>query len=498
MINKILIANRGEIAVRVIQACREMGITSVAVYSDADKNSLHVRLADQAHYIGKSPSSESYLNIPKIIETAKEVTADAIHPGYGFLSENSEFIKAVREAGIIFIGPSEEAVKLMGNKSAARQLMQKHHIPIVPGNTEPIDSLGKALTRASEIGFPVMLKASAGGGGKGMRLVHTENELEESLARAKNEAKKAFNNDDIYIEKYIENPKHIEVQILGDTYGNYIHLFERDCSVQRRHQKVLEESPSLAVNNSIRQGLTEAAIKAAKACGYYNAGTVEFLLDKSGNFYFMEMNTRLQVEHPVTEMITGIDLVKEQIKIASGEKLSIKQEDVKINGHAIECRIYAEDIDNNFAPSGGKILHHKLPSGTGIRVDRGIDVLTEVPLYYDPILAKVISHGRTRQEAIERMKRALGEYKIVGVTTNIGGFRWVFNQEEFLSGNYSTGLIPEKFIPLMPGKWKQEVKQEYLEVIYLLTAHLKNEENRLKPIEQTNSEKNGWYSLNHD
>ena len=498
MIKKILIANRGEIAVRVIQACRELGITSVAVYSDADKNSLHVRLADQAKYIGKSPSSESYLNINKIIETAKEVSADAIHPGYGFLSENPEFINKVKKEGLIFIGPSEESVKLMGNKSAARELMSNHKVPIIPGNTEPIKSPGDALLRSREIGFPVMLKASAGGGGKGMRLVLNEDELEDALLRARNEAKKAFNNDDIYIEKYIENPKHIEVQILGDTKGNYIHLFERDCSVQRRHQKVLEEAPSLVVTEEIRKGLTSAAIKAAKACNYFNAGTVEFLLDNSGNFYFMEMNTRLQVEHPVTEMITGIDLVKEQIKIASGEELGIKQEDVKINGHAIECRIYAEDIDNNFAPSSGKILHHKLPSGSGIRVDRGIDVLTEVPLYYDPILAKVISYGRTRQEAIERMKRALGEYKIVGVTTNICGFRWVFNQEEFLSGNYNTGLIPEKFIPLMPGKWKQEVKQEYLEVIYLLSAHIKDSENKLKPIHQKNSEKNEWYSLNHE
>lgn len=361
MFKKILIANRGEIAVRIAKACRELNITSAVLYSEADKDSLHVRVADEAYLIGGAAASESYLNISKITKLAKEINADAIHPGYGFLSENAKFIKAVRESGIEFIGPSASSVDLMGEKTAARKLMSKNNVPIVPGTIEPITDIDKAKEIANDIGYPIMLKASAGGGGKGMRKVNSEKEFAESFERAQNESIKAFSSDAVYMEKFVENPKHIEVQIIGDKHGNYVHLFERECSVQRRHQKVVEEAPSISVDEETREKITKAGINAAKACEYFNAGTIEFLMDKDKNFYFLEMNTRLQVEHPVTELITGIDIVKEQINIAAGEKLSFKQSEVKKRGHAIECRVYAEDVDNNFAPSTGKILHHRLP-----------------------------------------------------------------------------------------------------------------------------------------
>ena len=497
MFKRILIANRGEIAVRVIQACREMGIESIAVYSDADRNALHVRLADKACYIGEAPAKESYLNIKNILEAAKQSGAEAIHPGYGFLSENYEFITSVEQEGLTFIGPKAKTVRLMGDKMEARKLMRKVNVPIVPGNTSVISSVSQAKEIAFEIGYPVIIKASAGGGGKGMRIVESEDNIEESITLAQNEAQKAFNNSDVYIEKYISNPKHIEVQILADNYGNIIHLNERECSVQRRHQKVLEEAPSLFMDNNTREKITQTAINAAKACNYQNAGTIEFLMDDQKNFYFMEMNTRLQVEHPITEMITGVDIVKEQIFIASGEKLRLSQSDIGIHGHSIECRIYAEDIDNNFAPSGGKILHHKLPSGPGIRVDRGIDVLTDVPLHYDPILAKVVTKGRTREEAIARMKRAIREYKIVGVITNIDGFRWLLNQEQFLDGSYSTNFLTEKFVPLMPGKWR-EIKPEYENVILTLAAHLKRKELQLKPHNNECNSANVWSRNNYE
>jgi len=475
MIKKILIANRGEIAHRIIKACRELNITSVAIYSDADKNSLHVRRADEAYLIGNSPANESYLNKEKIINLAKKIGADAIHPGYGFLSENSEFIKMVEDTGIIFIGPSSKSVKLMGGKTDARTLMKKNNVPIVPGTTEPIKNIVDAKKIAKEIGYPIILKAAAGGGGKGMRKIFSEDEFENSYNLAKSEAKKFFSNDEIYIEKFIEHPKHIEVQILGDKHGNYVHLFERECSIQRRHQKVIEEAPSISVDELTRKKITETAIQAAKACNYYNAGTIELLMDENKNFYFLEMNTRLQVEHPVTEMITGIDIVKEQIRIAEGKPLSFSQDEIKIFGHAIECRIYAEDIDNNFAPSTGKINLHRLTSGPGIRIDRGIDVMSDVPIYYDPMLAKVIAWGINREEAIVRMKRALSEYQICGVTTNISLFKWILNQNEFEDGTFDINFLENKFLPLVPNKWRNSDSEELINVVAAIAAIMKNE-----------------------
>ncbi len=475
MIKKILIANRGEIAHRIIKACRELGVTSAAIYSEADRNALHVRRADEAYLIGPSPASESYLNKEKIVALAKKIGADAIHPGYGFLSERFEFIKMVEEAGIEFIGPSSKSVKMMGGKTDARQLMKAHNVPIVPGTIEPINSVEEGKRIAVEIGFPIMIKASAGGGGKGMRKVQSLQEFQDSFNHAKSEAQKSFGSDSVYIEKFIENPKHIEVQILADKHGNYVHLFERDCSVQRIHQKVIEEAPAITVDEATRVKITKAAIDAARACDYYNAGTIEFLMDTNKNFYFLEMNTRLQVEHPVTEMITGFDIVKEQIKIASGLELSIKQNDLMIHGHAIECRIYGEDVDNNFAPSTGKITHHRLTSGPGIRIDRGIDVFSDVPVYYDPMLSKVITWGRNREEAIARMKRALCEYQICGVITNIPAFNWMLNQETFLNGSFDIDFLEKEFIPLIPDKWKKTSEENEI-VIATLAALIKQSE----------------------
>ena len=487
-----MIANRGEIAVRIIKACRELNITSVAIYSEADKNALHVRTADEAYLIGPSPASESYLDKQKVIELAKEIGADAIHPGYGFLSENSEFIRLVEKAGITFIGPSSKSVEMMGEKTSARRLMKENDVPIVPGTTESISDIQEGIKISKDIGFPVMIKAAAGGGGKGMRKVFNENEFEPSFLRAQNEALKAFGNSEVYIEKLVENPKHIEVQILADKFGNYIHLFERECSVQRRHQKVIEEAPSVFVDEITRQKITHAAINAAKACNYYNAGTIEFLMDRNKNFYFLEMNTRLQVEHPVTELITGIDLVKQQIKIAAGQKLDIKQDDLKIHGHAVECRIYAEDVDNNFAPSTGKITHHRLPSGPGIRVDRGIDLLSDVPIYYDPMLAKVSAWGSNREEALERMKIALGVYQISGVITNIPAFNWVLKQKAFLDGSFDINFLDNEFLPLVPNKWRDQTSEEYEEAAVVLAALLKQSEMNLAIGKIKISQKNNW------
>lgn len=492
LFNKIIIANRGEIAVRIIKACRELNITSAAVYSEVDKNSLHVRTADEAYLIGPSPASESYLNKLKIIELAKSIGADAIHPGYGFLSENAEFIRLVEESGITFIGPSSKSVEMMGEKTSARRLMKKHNVPIVPGTTEPVANIEEGKHIASEIGYPIMLKAAAGGGGKGMRKVFNENEFESSFLRAQNEAVKAFGNSEVYIEKLIENPKHIEVQILADKFGNYIHLFERECSVQRRHQKVIEEAPSFSVDEVTRIKITEVAINAAKASNYYNAGTIEFLMDRSKNFYFLEMNTRLQVEHPVTELITGIDIVKQQIKIAAGQMLNINQKDIRINGHAIECRIYAEDVDNNFSPSTGKITHHRLPSGPGIRVDRGIDLMSEVPIYYDPMLSKISAWGINREEALERIKIALGVYQISGVITNIPAFNWVLKQKTFLDGTFDINFLDNEFLPLVPNRWRDQTSDEYEEVAAVLGALLKQSELNFTLSKNSVSPKNNW------
>ncbi|MFH2032889.1 MAG: acetyl-CoA carboxylase biotin carboxylase subunit [Bacteroidota bacterium] len=492
MFKKILIVNRGEIAVRIIKACREMQIVSAVIFSEADKNSLHVRAADEAYQLGSALASESYLNIPKIIELAKKINAEAIHPGYGFLSENAGFIKAVEDSGIKFIGPSSKAVELMGIKTSARELMIKNNVPVVPGSETVLNTYEEAEVACEKVGYPVMLKASAGGGGKGMRRVFEKDELKEAYNRAKNEALKAFGNDDVYIEKFIENPKHIEVQIIADEHGNYRHLFERECSIQRRNQKVIEESPSPSITNEIREQMTAAAINAAKSCGYYNAGTIEFLLDRNNTFYFLEMNTRLQVEHPVTEMITGIDLVKEQINIAFGNEISFSQEEIKINGHAIECRIYAEDSANNFAPSIGKILHHSLPSGPGIRVDRGIDLLSEVSLYYDPLLSKLAAWGKDRNEAIQRMSRSLKEYQIAGVITNIPFCLWVLKHKTFIDKSFTINFIDQEFIPNCASALNDEGSNEFEEISAIVASLLRHKENQFKPRSIEVSQNNKW------
>ena len=472
MFNKILIANRGEIAVRIIRLCRDLGITSAAIYSDADKTSQHTILADESYNIGPAVSAESYLNQKKIINLAKDIGADAIHPGYGFFAENSEFIEACEKANITFIGPSSYSVKMMGNKTAARKLMNDHGVKIVPGTTKPLTSVKEGMKESKRIGFPVLLKAVAGGGGKGMRKINNESEFESAFKATKREALNAFSNDDIYLEKFIEQPKHIEVQILGDKKGNYIHLFERECSIQRRHQKIIEEAPS-SIDEETRAKITRTAINAAKACKYYNAGTVEFLMDKNNNFYFLEMNTRLQVEHPVTEFITGIDIVKEQLAIAAGNKLSIKQSDLKINGHALECRIYAEDALNNFLPSTGTILHYKAPSGPGVRLDSGFEEGSEISIYYDPLISKLVTSGADREISINRMKRALNEYQIAGVTTNIHFLELILEHPLFLNGSFDINFIENE---LLSGKdFLSKNNNELEEAAVLFSALLKNE-----------------------
>src|SRR5205814_8066245 len=431
MFNKILIANRGEIAVRVIRACRELGVTAVAVYSESDRTALHVMRADEAYFIGPAAASESYLNIERILETAKRVGADAIHPGYGFLSENPKFAWACREAGIKFIGPTPESMELMGSKTRARQQMEKAGVPFVPGTSRGLESTKEAEETADRLGYPVMLKAAAGGGGKGMRLVASSAELTSSLDAARSEAQRAFGDDEVYIEKAIINPRHIEMQILADEHGNVVYLGERECSLQRRHQKVLEEAPSPIVGAEMRKKMGDVAVRVATAAGYSNAGTIEFLVDENKNFYFLEMNTRLQVEHPVTELITGLDLVHLQIRIASREKLPFQQEEIRIRGHAIECRIYAEDPDNNFFPSPGKITLLLSPSGPGIRRDSGMYEGWTVPLEYDPMLVKQIGYGTDRQQAVGRLLRALNEYFVGAIKTNISLFRRILSDPDF-------------------------------------------------------------------
>ena len=440
VINKILIANRGEIAVRIARACHETGITSVAVFSEADRSAKHVRYADEAYEIGPAPSVESYLVIDRIIETAVKSGCQAIHPGYGFLAENPALPAACAAAGLVFIGPDADSMALLGNKTEARKVMEKAGVPIIPGAMEPLKSEAEALAAAAEVGYPVLLKAAAGGGGKGVRVVHSEDELPSAFKRAGAEALSAFGNPDVFLEKYLIEPRHVEIQILADNYGNVIHLNERECSVQRRYQKLIEESPCCILDEAMRERMGRAAIIAVKASGYTNAGTVEFLIDSSGDFYFLEVNTRLQVEHPVTELITGIDLVKEQIRIASGEKLGMTQEDIGINGAAIECRISAEDPET-FLPSVGYISELVEPSGPGVRVESGISADYDVPVYYDPLLAKVITWGKDRPEAIARMLRALDEYKIKGIKTTIPFHRRVLVNRDFIEGNYDTGIV---------------------------------------------------------
>ncbi len=447
MFRRILIANRGEIAVRIIRAAKEMGIETVAVYSDADRFALHTRLADFAYHIGPPPSSESYLVAERIIETALKSRAQAVHPGYGFLAENADFARAVQAAGLIFIGPPAQAIEDMGLKTRARKMMKNAGVPVTPGTESAVKPGKKAETAAARIGYPVLIKAASGGGGKGMRIVEKPEDLKSAMEAAAREAASAFGDPGIYIEKYLEGPRHIEVQLLGDQQGNYVYLNERECSIQRRHQKVIEEAPSPVITPDLRRKIGEAAVKAAKACGYFNAGTVEFLLDRHRNFYFMEMNTRLQVEHPVTEMTTGFDLVKAQIRVAAGEKLKWRQEDIPLDGHAIECRIYAEDPSNNFLPSTGKITHLEVPSGPGIRNDSGIFPGGEISVYYDPLISKLVAWGKDRREAIERMKRALDEYHISGVRSNISFCRFVMDHPAFVSGDFDTHFIADHFSP---------------------------------------------------
>jgi len=441
MFKKILVANRGEIAVRILRALREMNVQSVAVYSDVDRAALHVRKADEAYHIGPAEAQQSYLNVSKIIETARLCGAEAIHPGYGFLSENPMFAKACADAGIKFIGPPAEAMERMGSKTRARQRMRAAGVPLVPGSAEALRSLEEAFVVADEVGYPIMLKAAAGGGGKGMRLVRSRVELESAFEQTRSEAERAFGDAQTYIEKYIERPRHIEMQIMADEHGNVVWLGERECTVQRRHQKVLEEAPSPIVDAEMRARMGEVAVRVAKSAGYTNAGTVEFLCDEDRNFYFLEMNTRLQVEHPVTEIVTGLDLVHLQIRIAAGEPLPFKQEDVRIRGHAIECRIYAEDPDNSFFPSPGKITLLLAPSGPGIRRDSGMYEGWTVPIEYDPLLAKLIGYGTNREQAIERLMRALTEYFVGGIKTNISLFRRILSNPEFRAGQLDTGFL---------------------------------------------------------
>jgi len=445
-IKKILIANRGEIAVRIHRSAKEMGIQTVAIFSDTDRTSPHVILCDEAYPLNGTLSSETYLNVDKIIAIALKAKVDAIHPGYGFLSEKEFFAKSVTDAGLIFIGPKSETIELLGSKTSARNLLSKKNIPIVPGTTNPIKSLDEATKVAASIGYPVLIKASGGGGGKGMRRVDSQAELANAIERAQNEASKAFSDDRVYIEKFIVNPKHIEIQILADSHGNVIHLGERECSIQRRHQKVVEECPSTALTPELRSQMGQTAVDIAKAAGYLNAGTIEFLLDADKNFYFLEVNTRVQVEHPITEMVYGIDIIKEQIRIAQGERLSLTQDEVKINGHAIESRIYAEEYDNNFLPSTGTITHYQPSEGLGVRNDSGIRVGSEITMHYDPMIAKLITHGRTREEAIEKMKRALREYKINGVKTTIPFCEIVLFHPEFVNGNYDINFVAKHYL----------------------------------------------------
>lgn len=444
---KILIANRGEIALRVMRTAKRMGIKTVAVYSEADREAPHVRYADEAVFVGPPPSSESYLVMANILQAAKDTGAEGIHPGYGFLSENAEFCNMVTDAGIKFIGPRPHAIEVMGSKLAAKDAVKDYDIPMVPGIDKAIEDVDKAIAIANDIGYPILIKASAGGGGKGMRIVNNAKELPEQMKRAISEAKSAFGDGSVFIEKYVTSPRHIEIQVLADSHGNVVHLFERDCSIQRRHQKVVEEAPSAVLTPAVRAAMGEAAVKVAKACDYEGAGTVEFLLDDDMNFYFLEMNTRLQVEHPVSELITGIDLVEQQIKVARGEKLSFSQEDISIRGHAMELRIYAEDSLNGFLPSIGTLEKYVRPEGEGIRLDDGYEEGMEIPIYYDPMIAKLITYGSTRDEAISKMKYAISQYRIKGIETTLPFGEFVFGHEAFVSGKFDTHFVGKYFTP---------------------------------------------------
>jgi acetyl-CoA carboxylase biotin carboxylase subunit len=446
-IKKLLVANRGEIALRIMRTAKDMGIKTVAIYSEADRTAPFVRYADEAVCIGPPPSSESYLQVEKIIKVCKDLGVDAIHPGYGFLSENADATRRITNAGITFIGPSPEAMEIMGSKLAAKAAVKKYNIPMVPGTEGAIDNPEEAKKVAKEIGFPILIKASAGGGGKGMRVVESEETLEEQMQRAISEAQSAFGDGSVFIERYVGSPRHIEIQVLADKHGNIVHLFERECSIQRRHQKVIEEAPSSVLTPEIREAMGKCAVDVARACNYVGAGTVEFLLDENKNFYFLEMNTRLQVEHPVTEQITGVDLVREQIRIAEGEPLSFKQEDLKILGHAFEVRVYAEDPSNNFLPDIGRLNTYTRPSGPGVRVDDGFEQGMNIPIYYDPMISKLITYGKNREEARQRMLRAIDEYQISGVETTLPFCKFALQHANFISGNFDTHFVSKYFTP---------------------------------------------------
>ena len=446
-ITKILIANRGEIAIRVMKTAKKMGIKTVAVFSTADRNALHVKYADEAVCIGEAASSQSYLRGDKIIEVCKELSVNAVHPGYGFLSENSHFAEECEKNNIIFIGPKSKAIEMMGSKLAAKEAVKKYDIPMVPGTEEAITDINAAKKIAAEIGFPILIKASAGGGGKGMRVVEKEEDFVSQMYRAISEATNAFGDGSVFIEKYVTKPRHIEIQIMADSHGNIVYIFERECSIQRRHQKVVEEAPSSVLTPEMRKKMGEAAVKVARACDYLGAGTVEFLLDDKHNFYFLEMNTRLQVEHPVTEMISGLDLVELQIKVARGEALEMKQEDLKIQGHAMELRVYAEDPMNDFLPNVGKLTTYRLPEGDGIRVDNGIEEGMDVPIYYDPMLSKLVTYGKTREESIELMIKAIDNYLVEGVATTLPFGKFVMEHEAFRSGDFDTGFVKAYYNP---------------------------------------------------
>lgn len=492
MFKKVLIANRGEIAVRIIRACKELGIKTVAIFSDIDRKALHVRLADEAYFVGPAQAAQSYLNMEKIMEVAKRSEAEAIHPGYGFFAENYEFVKRVESEDLVFIGPPAESVKLLGDKVAARKTMKKSGVPIVPGTEVEIGSDEQGAFIAEKVGFPVLIKAVGGGGGKGMRIVREKSELKSALRSASSEAKSAFADPRIYIEKYLERPRHVEIQILADKFGNVIHLGERECSIQRRHQKVVEESPSPVVDENMRKAMGEAAVTATKASGYVNAGTIEFLVDSDRSFYFLESNTRLQVEHPVTEMVTGIDLAKEQLRIASGIKLSYQQQDIKWRGSAIECRIYAEDPENNFLPSTGVVHSYWEPSGPGIRVDSGLYEGAEVSLFYDPLISKLLAWGKDRDEAIQRMKRALSEYRILGVATTIPFHLKVMETRKFQKGEIHTHFIDEEFEKEKLSE--VEDKDEILRAVAVFSALLDYREKKtVKPVlSKTQSKESPW------
>jgi len=478
---KILIANRGEIAIRIMQTAKKMGIKTVAIYSTVDRNAPHVRFADEAVLIGEAPSNKSYLLGDKIIEVAKKRGVDAIHPGYGFLSENANFAEACENNNISFIGPKAKAIKIMGSKLAAKEAVKAYNIPMVPGTDEAISDIPKAKKLAKEIGFPILIKASAGGGGKGMRVVEKEAEFESQMDRAISEATSAFGDGSVFIEKYVREPRHIEIQIMADTHGNVVHLFERECSIQRRHQKVIEEAPSSVLTPELRSKMGEAAIMVAKSCDYVGAGTVEFLLDEAHNFYFLEMNTRLQVEHPVTELITGTDLVALQIRVARGEELSITQENLKINGHALELRVYAEDPLNNFLPSVGNLEVYKIPKGENIRVDNGFEEGMDIPIYYDPMLSKLITYAETREEAIELMITAIQNYEIEGVKTTLPFGSFVCEHDAFRSGNFNTHFVKKYYSPeTLRKKQEEEAKiaalialKQYLKDLKLVRLPLK-------------------------